>query len=305
MSRANVLVALLGLAAAAGAGPALAVTWAELAPIVNQRCTLCHSGDAAAAGLRLDSLEGLLRGSGRGPVVKAGDPAGSELVRRLKGLSQPRMPMTGPPFLPEADVANFERWIAGGLARGDAAGAPGALAVAPPARPGPGEPVTWRHVAPLLATRCAKCHTDGGLMGAAPEGYRLNALANVLAASDRARVVPGLPGASELLRRVKGQARPRMPFDGPPWLSDDEVGLIEAWIAQGARDSEGRAAPVPVGAVVRLHGTLDAAGGLDGLRFATGARLRVDRSPAPGDAVELRGRLDATGQVQAERLRRR
>ena len=36
-------------------------------------------------------------------------------------------------------------------------------------------------------------------------------------------MVPGKPEASELVRRIRGQAHPRMPFDGPPYLSDDEI----------------------------------------------------------------------------------
>jgi hypothetical protein len=56
---------------------------------------MCHSGQDAALGLRLDSLDNLNKGSRKGPVAKAGDPAGSELIRRIKGVSQPRMPMTG------------------------------------------------------------------------------------------------------------------------------------------------------------------------------------------------------------------
>jgi hypothetical protein len=32
-----------------------------------------------------------------------------ELIRRLKGLSQPRMPVTGPPFLSDAAIARFEQ----------------------------------------------------------------------------------------------------------------------------------------------------------------------------------------------------
>ena len=38
----------------------------------------------------------------------------SELVKRLKGISKPRMPKNGPPFLPDADIALVEKWIAGG-----------------------------------------------------------------------------------------------------------------------------------------------------------------------------------------------
>ena len=45
----------------------------------------------------------------------AGDPAGSELIKRLKGTSLPRMPMNGPPYLADKDVALFERWIREGL----------------------------------------------------------------------------------------------------------------------------------------------------------------------------------------------
>ena len=175
--------------------------------MLAERCVLCHAGDAAPLGLRLDSYDSVLKGSARGPVVKAGDPSASELIRRLKGQSQPRMPMTGPPFLTDAEIAKFENWIAGGLGKGDTA------PPAPPAqtvtrRPALGAPVTYSDVAPIFATRCAKCHTENGLMGPAPEGFRLTSYGSTLSADDRARVVPGKPDASELMRRVRGQARP-------------------------------------------------------------------------------------------------
>jgi len=279
-------------------------TYADLAPILAQRCVMCHSGDAASAGLRLDSYESILQGSAKGPVVQAGDPSASELIRRIKGISQPRMPMTGPPFLAEGEIASFERWVAAGLPRGDAARATSPAKAAAP-RPAPGEPVTYRHVAPIFAARCAKCHTDKGLMGSAPEGFRLTSYAATLSTADRARLVPGNPHASELVRRIRGQARPRMPFDGPPYLSSDEVRLIEDWIAQGARDSEGRIATIPAGADVRLHGTLGPRWQLDGLDLAVGPGTRIDKAPAPGDYVEVRGRLDAAGNIRVERLRRR
>ncbi|MCU0809878.1 MAG: hypothetical protein MUE59_02360, partial [Thiobacillaceae bacterium] len=221
-----------------------------IAPLLAERCVMCHSGPSAAAGLRLDTLEGLLAGSSRGKVVKSGDPASSELLRRLNGSSQPRMPMTGPPFLTDAEVARFEQWIAGGLKAGGAAPSPPPV----PARPAAGEPVTYAHVAPLFARHCAKCHSDKGQMGAAPEGYRLTSHAATLSAEERARVVPGRPESSELLRRIKGQARPRMPLDGPPYLGAEDIELIETWIVQGARDASGVSAPIPAGAKVRLHG---------------------------------------------------
>jgi hypothetical protein len=178
-------------------------------------------------------------------------------------------------------------------------GLPSASASAPAAAPG------WNDVAPILVGRCAKCHVNGGLLGPAPEGYQLISHADTLSATDRARVVPGYPAASELLRRVKGQSQPRMPFDGPPWLSAEEIDLLERWVANGARDANGQPQPVPVGARVRLQGRLDADGRVDGLPLAAGGRMRVDKAPRPGDSVEVRGSLDANGQVLVERLRRR
>jgi mono/diheme cytochrome c family protein len=276
-------------------------TYADVAAILATKCVMCHSGQTPAAGLRLDSLEAVLEGGAKGPVVKSGAPAESELVRRIKGISQPRMPMTGPPYLSDAEIAALERWVAGGLP----AGAPLPQTVTAPRRPKPGEQVTYLHVAPIFAARCAKCHADNGLMGAPPEGFRLTSYESTLATSDRARVVPRHPGASELLRRIRGQARPRMPLDGPPYLDRDDTQLIEDWIAQGARNAQGAAAPVPAGAAVRLHGTLDPGGRLDGLDLLLGQRTRVDRRPAPGAYVQVRGRLDPAGRVVVERLRPR
>lgn len=294
------LVAALPLAARAQS-PA---TYADVVPIFKQHCVLCHSGPTPAAGLRLDTLDAVVKGGAKGPIVKSGTPADSELVRRLKGISQPRMPMTGPPFLSDSDVATIERWIAGGLQAGGSVTA-ASTAAAPPPRPMPGERVTYLHVAPIFATRCAKCHTDNGQMGPPPEGYRLTSHAATVAAADRVRVVPGNPGASELMRRIRGQARPRMPLDGPPFLEQGEIQLIEDWISQGARDAAGAPAPVPVGAAVRLHGTLTAGPGLDGLALQFGPGSRIDKQPAPGAYVQVRGRLDSSGGVVVERLRPR
>jgi mono/diheme cytochrome c family protein len=278
------------------------VTYTDLVPVLQARCVMCHQGDAAPLGLRLDSLEALLAGSRRGPIVKAGDPTGSELIRRLEGTSSPRMPMTGPPFLTDAETALFRRWVEAGLSAGIGARQPSPVS---PSRPAPGGAVTYAHVAPIFATRCAKCHAERGLIGPAPEGYRLTSLAETLATRERARVVPGHPEASELLRRLRGEARPRMPLDGPPYLSEDETRLVAEWIRQGARDASGAATAVPVGAAVRLHGTLAGPRQLDGLSLEFPAGARIDNSPSIGDYVEVRGRVEADGHIEVERLRPR
>ncbi|UCH42068.1 MAG: hypothetical protein JSU67_13935 [Gammaproteobacteria bacterium] len=281
-----------------------ASVYTDVAPILQERCTMCHSGGAPAAGLRLDSLESLLEGSTRGKVVVAGAPEDSELLRRIRGESQPRMPMTGPPFLSDAEIAIIEQWIAGGLQAGKTNGEQ-ASATTPTPRPAAGEKVTYLHVAPIFAKRCAKCHTENGLMGPAPEGYRLTSHQETLAHRERVRVVPGNPAASELVRRIRGQSRARMPLDGPPYLDAEEIRLIEDWIAQGAANAGGEPAPVPVGTRVRLQGRLTAMNRLDDLEFFIGANTRIDKNPRPGDYVEMRGRIGPDGRVIVERLRRR
>ena len=295
----------LVVSSASPAASSQAVTYADLAPILSTRCAICHQGDGAPLGLKLDTVDGLLAGSQNGPVVKAGKASDSELVRRLKGTSQPRMPMTGPPFLTDAEIALFERWIDGGLPTGATPEAGTATTLVAPRRPGPGEAVTYLHVAPILATHCAKCHAERGIMGPAPEGYRLTSHEATLSAADRARVLPGHPDASELVRRIRGQALPRMPFDGPPYLNEADINLIVEWIRQGARDAAGNPSPLPAGAKVRLHGQLTGRWTLDGMPLAGMGGARIDQSPAPGDYVEVRARVGADGTIVVERIRSR
>jgi len=291
---------------------------ADLAPILQARCVMCHASAAPSAGLALDGVDALLAGAARGPVVVPGDPDTSELVRRLRGDALPRMPLTGPPYLSDQEIDLFVRWIAAGAAP-DRAAAPGADAgdAAPatedaePDSPGdaaaspaaaPTGPVTFAQVGPILLQHCVRCHTATGVMGPAPEGYRLDAYTETLRSDDRARVVPFAPEASELIRRVRGEGLPRMPLGGPPWLSDAEIDLLVAWVADGAQDADGAPAPVPVGAELRLHGTWRADGSLDGLPLDL-AGARIDDDARRGGYVQVRGVLAADGRIVVERVR--
>jgi hypothetical protein len=82
---------------------------------------MCHSGEHAAVELHLDSYEGVIAGSKNGPVVVSGDATTSELIRRVRGESQPRMPFLGYP-LDADDIALLEDWIEAGLPQGEALG---------------------------------------------------------------------------------------------------------------------------------------------------------------------------------------
>jgi mono/diheme cytochrome c family protein len=283
--------------------------------LFEARCVLCHGGPAPVMGLDLGDETGVLAGSTRGAVVVPGDPEASELIRRLRGTSMPRMPLTGPPYLDDAEMAAVERWIAGlasgavgeggdGARPGEAEGADAVEPDAPPEAEPASAGVTFADVRPVLLQHCARCHVANGLMGPAPEGFRVDTYAEVLRSDDRARVVPFAPEASELVRRIRGDARPRMPFDGPPYLSDAEIDLVIAWIDAGAPDVDGVAAPVPVGADVRLHGVWRADGTLDGLAVRLGPDARVEDAAA-GAYVQVRGVLEADGGVRVERVRGR
>lgn len=89
--------------------------WADVSAVFNLRCVMCHSETAGAAkGLRLDSFQAAVSGSDRGPVLLPGDAVGSELVRRLRGISKPPMPFLSRP-LPETEIVLIENWIIAGL----------------------------------------------------------------------------------------------------------------------------------------------------------------------------------------------
>ncbi len=264
---------------------------------------MCHSGPAAVRGVRLDTYDGILEGGDRGDIVKSGDPGASELIRRVKGESTPRMPMTGPPFLNDSQISVLEKWIASGMPEGTMPD-PGEDISGPPAHSSTSG-VTFDRIAPILATRCAKCHTDNGIMGDPPEGYRLTSYDAVTSSADRVRVIPGNPPASELLRRIRGQSLPRMPLDGPPWLTQEEIELVENWIASGAMNSAGKEAIVPAGARVRLEGTLQEFWRLDDLPLEVTSRTRIDKNPRPGDRIRVRAVLQTDGSLEVDRIQRR
>lgn len=281
--------------------------FADVAAVFNQRCTLCHSGAQPPLGLRLDSYANLTKGSQNGPVVVAGNPEGSELVQRIRGISQPRMPLTGPPWLSAKEIESIERWIAGGASERKKGGTEKKAAVeeVPPKAEVKDQPITYTQVAPILGRRCVKCHMANGIMGSPPEGLRLDTYESVLASRERARVIPGNPDASELVRRIRGQSLPRMPFDGPPYLDEAEIELITDWIKQGARNANGTKAALPVGARIRLEGRLTGRWSLDGLPLLVDGSTRLKKGPSVGNYVRVRGIVQGDGSIRATRIRSR
>src|SRR5690606_18298802 len=85
-------------------------------PVLTQRCTACHGAEKAKGRLRLDSFAALVAGGKHGPVIVAGDPGQSDLIRRLHLPidDKQRMPPKGKPQLNDDDLQLLEWWVAAG-----------------------------------------------------------------------------------------------------------------------------------------------------------------------------------------------
>jgi hypothetical protein len=107
------------------------------------------------------------------------------------------------------------------------------LGVAAYGDPPPADTIEFaRDIQPIFAQRCLLCHgpddAEGGLQ------LHLREMALHQLDSGEHAIVPGRPEESELLRRVAtDDPGLRMPPEGDP-LSPAEVGLLRAWIANGA-----------------------------------------------------------------------
>jgi hypothetical protein len=165
----------------------------DIAPIFKDSCVRCHGAERPRAQLRLDTLEGVLKGTKDGPVVTVGDSANSQLVKAVsqldpqiamppkpRGPRGPRPMSTNAPAMQPADGHP----MAGGPEAGGPPATGGPEAGGPPATGGPGGPPP----------------SDGGPQGTNGPGQRM---------------------------------RPMGPPPKP--LTAEQVGLVRAWIDQGAK----------------------------------------------------------------------
>ena len=96
-----------------------------------------------------------------------------------------------------------------------------------------------RDVEPIFQARCVSCHGAAMQMS----GLRLDQREGALAGGYSGKViVPGDGAASRLLKLVAGVLPVKMPMSGKP-LTSEEVGLLRAWIDQGAQWPQDRPAP--------------------------------------------------------------
>jgi mono/diheme cytochrome c family protein len=82
----------------------------KVAPILAANCSACHSDKLKTSGFVITTPASVIGGGSKyGTAVISGDPAGSPLVKILKGQITPRMPMGK--ALAEGEIAIIEQWV--------------------------------------------------------------------------------------------------------------------------------------------------------------------------------------------------
>ncbi|MBV9863713.1 MAG: PSD1 domain-containing protein [Abitibacteriaceae bacterium] len=110
----------------------------QIRPVLANNCYSCHGPAKQKAGLRLDSPEGLLKGSASGPVISGHDADKSTLVQVVRYNGDTQMPPAGK--LPAKDIAAIEAWVKMGAPWPNDKTADGATASAAPASAPAGAP---------------------------------------------------------------------------------------------------------------------------------------------------------------------
>ena len=100
------------------ASSAKGVTYAkDIKPILDNSCIKCHGAEKPKAKLRLDSLEGALKGGEDGKVIEPGNSAKSMLVHNIARIGEDDTWMPPPdnkakiPPLPPEQIGLIRAWI--------------------------------------------------------------------------------------------------------------------------------------------------------------------------------------------------
>lgn len=113
-SNSRLLMSVLALWLSTPVSPALAQSESEffekqVRPVLIEHCVACHGPRKQEAGLRLDSGEGLRRGSDSGPILVLGKPEESLLIEAIRFAGDTKMPPKGK--LPDQAIAVLTEWV--------------------------------------------------------------------------------------------------------------------------------------------------------------------------------------------------
>lgn len=242
-------VALFGLSSVSSSGQVDYAT--EIRPIFQSNCIKCHGPEKAKSKYRLDSRAAALKGGADGVAIIPGDSEESPLIHLVE---DGEMPPKGP-ALSAGQIAKLKAWIDEGAKWGRVAPKPpvlpeGADVPGPElaASDDPGATVPGgslpppaalevdfvQNVHPILKENCMKCH------GAEkPKGrFRLdNRVSALKGGSEGVAIIPGKSAQSSLIHfaahLVEDMEMP--PVGKGKRLSAAEIGILRAWIDQGAK----------------------------------------------------------------------
>ena len=160
----------------------------DILPLFKASCVQCHGVNRPKANLRLDTLDGVLKGTKEGPALKSGDSANRLLVKAVSQLD----PRTAMPPTPRARRPGGPQGTN-----------------APAMQPRDGGPMA------------------GGSEGGQPPRFRENEGGDDHGPGERP---PGGPqGTNAPGMRPRNFGPPAKP------LTAEQVGLVRAWIDQGAK----------------------------------------------------------------------
>src|SRR6266446_8232583 len=101
------------------------------------------------------------------------------------------------------------------------------------ARAQSGPPSFARDVKPFLARYCVECHNADKLRG----GLNMESFKTLEQGGDDGSVfLAGKPDESRIVLQVEGKAKPKMPPQKARQPQADEIRVLRAWIAAGAKD---------------------------------------------------------------------
>jgi hypothetical protein len=118
----NTAILLLSAAVLAGiSGCSRTVTYAEVEPMLLDKCASCHTGDqegVVKSGFSVESYDSIMKGTNLGPVVVAGSAESSTLFRMVAGKTDPEihMPQAGD-SLGDDQIEIVRKWIDQGAGR--------------------------------------------------------------------------------------------------------------------------------------------------------------------------------------------
>jgi mono/diheme cytochrome c family protein len=94
----------------------------KIRPVLAANCQTCHNAKMKVAGLDLTSAEGFTQGGQSGPIVVAGNPEASRLLKVITYNESMKMPPTGK--LKEEEIADLGAWVKSGAVWPGAAAVP-------------------------------------------------------------------------------------------------------------------------------------------------------------------------------------